>query len=73
MRKQTTKSLHRSSTTESGGMTRHRPEKFNRVLMIRVSPEQEKMVDKLVKDYGVSKSFVIRYGIESTYAENKVK
>ena len=54
-------------------MTRFKPEKFNRVIMLRVSREQEKMVDELVKDYGVTRSFVIRYGIESTYAENKVK
>lgn len=77
MKKTTT--LHPSSTTKSrtprtqGEFLRYKPEKFNRIIMLRVSPVQEKMVNELVKSYGVSKSFVIRYGIESTYAENKVK
>lgn len=54
-------------------MTRHKPEKFHRVIMLRVSPEQEKMVDELVKSYEVTRSFVIRYGIERTWEENRIK
>lgn len=50
----------------------YRPEKHTKILMTRVSPRLLAMIRELRKSYGVTSSFIVRYGIERAYEENKI-
>lgn len=50
--------------------SRQKPERHDQAMYFRLSKTHQRMIDELVKQYHVSRGFVVRYGIEKTYAEN---